>query len=261
MKTKKRSPREVIESSPMPEIEHTFVKHDGEETEDITNYSSNETQSNHSSIQTKDKYTHIHTHPTAVPKVKRSFLDTLFPGLFHPESRYNERREIDYSATPSSRDMDLFLKNKHEKTMVIAVREPDTGKIRGYTVVRKTKNTPTIINSEDIAQYRQGVRGRDYLNTLASAFQKFTKKYNLNYRFLPAENYEVNREKTQFIKKGLEKKVALVVAAVSFLGSLFTLYPNLNGNVIGQNMSVSNSISLILFIIGIISTLIYFKVR
>jgi hypothetical protein len=201
---RKRSPTKIIESTSNPEIEHTFAKFRGKELKDYTVDSSTETQSFRVPIDSKEQHMGIHTHPSSIPKRKRSVLDTLFPGLFHPESRYEERREIGYSALPSSRDMELFLEEKNEKAMAIAVREPETGKVRGYTIIMKTDKTPKpdllgLKFARDTEEYRQGYRRN--LSAIYEHFEKFAGKYHLKYRFLPAKGYQLNEAKTQFVKK------------------------------------------------------------
>ena len=272
---KKRSPRKVIESTFPPEVEHAFVKSQGREIEDLTNYSSTETQSNQSPVEGRKNYTHIHTHPSALPiKVKHKapiqnlsfweeILYRLFPRIFETEL-VTGYKEIDYSATPSGKDMELFLKEKNEKTMVIAVREPNTGRVRGYTILRKTEVTPKIVNAigVDVEEYRKAVRGPNRDTESFSALQSFTEKYHLNYRFLAAEDYKINEGKTQFVRKRLEHKVAATIAIIGFFGGALFLSSNITGNFIGNlSQAPSNIIGAVLFIVALIGAFLFFKKR
>jgi hypothetical protein len=200
---KKKSPTEIIESASNPDLEHAFVKFRGKELEDITIDSSTDRQSIQVPVGSKEQRMRVHTHLSSLPKERRSALDTMFPGLFHPESKYKERKEISYGALPSPKDMELFLEAKNERAAAIAVREPETGKVRGYTVIMKTDKTPKpgilgLNLAKDIDEYRKGYK---IIGAMHASFETLASKYHLKFRFLPAEGYQLNETKTQFVKK------------------------------------------------------------
>lgn len=62
----------------------------------------------------------------------------------------------------------------------------------------------------------------------------------------------VEKHSSEEQEKGLAGKVMNVIGSIALLGSLFFLYPNLTGNIIGNmNSSGSNWIGAILFILGL----------
>lgn len=264
MIVKKKSPTKIIESTFNPKIEHTFAKLRGKELEDHTSKFSSETRAIQTTIYSEKPYTHIHTHPTSVPKVKRSILETFFPRLFHLDKTYDEREELNYSGMPSGPDLYIFLRKNKLKTMIIAVREGDTGKVRGYTFVRKTKKTPKIKFfgrwGNDITEYSKVVIGSN-LGEVHSAFKNFTGKYNLQYRHLPAESYQLNETKTQFVrKKELEHIISTIIGIVVIGISLFFLDSSITGNAIGSSSKSSGSwIGIVLFLIGIAVAIFWFS--
>lgn len=59
--------------------------------------------------------------------------------------------------------------------------------------------------------------------------------------------------------KGLEGKLPAIIAISGLILSLFFLSSNFTGNVIGLNQTASNWTGIILFLVGIISAVFYFK--
>jgi hypothetical protein len=273
MTTKKKNRRtiEVIESTKHPEIEHRFIKYPGEEAVDITHESSSGERiakvDPYLEVDLLDehygkKYTSIHTHPSALRKGK-------------------EYVETDYSATPSALDMKLFLENNVAKADTIAVREPQTGKVRGYIVVRKTKNTPQPGDSiweviklnlglgfawrvrKDAAEYK--ATKAKYLKEhnfklVNEAFNNLAHKYHLQYKFLPAADYHINESRTQFVrKKGIEEKV---LAGLFILFGATFLTGGITGGVIGALSSSSlNFLGALFFVTGLCLLFISMKER
>jgi hypothetical protein len=119
-----KSPKAVIESTPSPAKERMFLKYPTSETRDITDYSrSNEKETYPdktrlaSLLRPDVRFTHIHTHP--------------------------------HDPTPSVEDLKVFMLSDDIRTMVIAARNPQTGKVERYNVIKKTKATPKFGRSFD----------------------------------------------------------------------------------------------------------------
>ena len=272
MVAKQRSTKKVIETSYPWEVEHSLYKLPGKEAEDVTDYDRlSETATFPEPVLSgvKKRYTAIHTHPSALQqkvKTQRDFVDKLLnfflPGLIPSEERRGPYKELNYSALPSGHDVDTFLEDNKQKTEVIAVREPETGKVRGYTVVRKTKRTPKIgiFNrlGADMKEYREGCKN---IENMHGAFEQFVSKYGLQYRLMPAEGYHLNETRTQFVKnEGLEQKLSGTTAVVALLGSLFFIGSSLTGNAIGSLSNITSSwIGGVLFCIGLISCFFWVK--
>ena len=263
---KRRSAKEVIESTKSPELEHSFLKYARGEPLEVTADGNTKTSSgvdHFKSIDITDaeenydrRYMQIHTHPTEVDgKVRNSVI-------------------------PSGPDLKNFLleKDKLNRTRAIATREPDTGKVRGYTVIRKTNNTPrvgffdelkSLIGKGLLSQIKRDTkeyshlmseyRAQGRLDLMYKTFENFAEKYQLNYKLKASEGYTLSDAKTRFEKKKNLEGIALT-AMFGLLGAIFIFYSNFTGNVIGNNVnSNSNLIGMVLFIVGIVGTFIYFK--
>ena len=118
-KPKRRSPKEIIESESKPENEYAYIKYPGQEMIPvhcasspgmvfINQYYINELIEKNP----RKKYTAIHTHS-----------DEIYPGV---------------------KDFYNFFLDKTAKTMVVAVQNPDSGNVQGYTVVRKARRNPIL---------------------------------------------------------------------------------------------------------------------
>jgi preprotein translocase subunit Sss1 len=123
---------------------------------------------------------------------------------------------------------------------------------------------------QDLEQYQRGIdRSLDggYFGTGAASngLYYISKKYNLQFRFVPTEGHALNEQGTRFIKKrkeqhNLEKKLAVLVSCIGLIGTIIFLSPNLTGNVIAERTSSDLSLpTSILFIIGILGMIIYFR--
>lgn len=286
-KKRYRATREVIESTNNPKVEHPFIKYPGREAEDIT-YAAKEgstkvDKEKYRKITEENpnkRYTLIHTHPSEAPR--RSF----FGWLQAPEiGRTAHKRMRDIAALPSGGDMRTIIYNRGLKTSAIAVRDTRTGEVLGYNIIKKTKETPTV-GSDDgtislgfflkylvgLDQYSRDAIGYDGKRAKAlnkndpaiarQAYEELLDKYNLKSRFVPADKYKLNEQSTAFVPKdnsGLERKVAGIVASILLVSSIFFLYSNMTGNVIGINKTSSNWIGGILFVIGLVGAFFYFK--
>jgi len=150
---KKRSPKEIIESNDNPKVEHAYVKFPGQQMIETTispdkfspekikarevlseAFGINRTQENScvsdeeliKQLQEKHRkrYMALHTHP-------------YLPG----------------AAVPSASDLYLFLQNDDVRTRVIISQDSQTGKLRGYTMLRKREKP-----SEKYLEFLRGKR-------------------------------------------------------------------------------------------------------
>ncbi len=140
--------------------------------------------------------------------------------------------------------------------MVIVQLSVKTGKVEGYLIFRKQKkfNGPRNLGREEATEYkwlREESCGKSPAELLSS-IEDLAQKYGLRYKYLPAEGYEVSKNRAWFIKKGLEGKVEGTTAILGLLASIFFLSANLTGNAI-SNLSLKNSnmigVMLFLFIV------------
>lgn len=296
---KRRSPIEIIESTKKPEVEHAFLKYPGEEPIDFTDYQrstpSEAKTTNKTTIMEANQnrpFTHIHTHPAQTPE----FTDS--ERRAYKKQGLGERelsRTAETSALPSPADLRTLIVDDDMKTMVIAVRDTKTGEVRGYRVIKKTKEAPkfgvskrefnehpiktilNIINANHFGfgrahktliddlnsygkQYSDSLKSGDY-NQAVQALDNVTHKYHLRHRMVSARGYHPNEARTTFVKKrGLEQIV--VVSIITLLGAILFLFPTFTANVIGNNVnSTPRWIGGALFIIGVVWTFIYFKVK
>jgi len=60
-------------------------------------------------------------------------------------------------------------------------------------------------------------------------------------------------------KAGTLEKTAATVAVIGILGGIFFLSPNITGNVIGNSSSTGNMAGIVLFVLGLVGALFYFK--
>jgi hypothetical protein len=262
-KHKKRRTVEVIESTPRPEIEHHFYKEKGKEIVENTDYKkSTHMLSSHYEVPSEIKeYTDIHTHPAKV-SVKslfsaNSFKDILTLLSIYKENPLKKYHETGSPAILSGDDFKKFLRSDREREKIIAVREPDTGKVRGYCVVGKTKKTPEVRGTDIFSLNMDFVNYNDVnnLKELRKNFDEIIKKYHLKYRFLPAKGYKLNDAGTQFVKiedNNLEKKILTSVFGMFAVAGLFFGFSNVTGAVIGFSKSFFFPVGIILFILGIL---------
>jgi len=274
--TKKRKRTvDVIEPTLEPSIEHTFYKFPGREAEDVTDYNRAKPYIAKKDIEKRREilrrnpgksYTDIHTHSSEAPKYP------LLHGLANWLLGVRKKGMTEVRAIPSYGDIGYFLWDTKIKTAVIAVRNPKTGEVQGYQVMRKTKNTPNIENwygevnkdfDNDLTEYCmktvQAMR-KNKPEIASSAFDNLARKYHIKHRMLPAKDYTINETKSKFVKKkGLEKTLETLIL-ICLGASILLLSSNFTGNVISNlNQKSSNWIGGILFIIGLIGAFVYFK--
>jgi len=198
---------------------------------------------------------------------------------------------------PSREDLIDILMRKTAKSGIIGQRDPLTGKIAGYFVIRRTKKTPAIpfhpepgSDPKEWEKWESKPDVKEAYNTLESsnygalpeinpkltpltpeqlennekALAQYAEKYHLQIKKVPAEGYFYEKG-MGFLKKKKESKLEQKVIAASIL-SLFAgiilLSAGITGNAIAD-LSVSNSKTLgtVLFIIGLIGGFFLLKKR
>ncbi|MFA5724335.1 MAG: hypothetical protein WC979_08835 [Candidatus Pacearchaeota archaeon] len=294
MPSKKYKPtKEVIEESPSPEYEHRLMKYPGIAAGDITDYKLLERDASPEADLVKKKqyldkgnkrkYALIHTHAS---KFKASpwekFFDFFTFGYF-----LNDLRQIKHSsAIHGGTDIRAFLFNPSWKSAPIAVRDPKTGKILGYNILKKTKKTPTppidpdFVTSQELQEglsnwkYSQEILNdadkyddirMDALSShnpagIRNVYDQMLKKYHLQSRFVPGKDYQVNKTGTAFERKALESKVEGAATVILLATSLFFISSSLTGNAtMSLNETTSSLIGGTLFILGIIGAFFYLR--
>ncbi|MDD5191772.1 MAG: hypothetical protein PHH54_05220 [Candidatus Nanoarchaeia archaeon] len=299
MGVKKRSPTKTIEATPHPEKEHTLIKPYKKEVIDITGYKSASNINARTEFRkfteatSNGPYIHIHTHPSEAPHLNFwDKLDLYFQGVGKKEIE----KWKNITALPSGADMGQLIITDDERTMDIAVRNPKTGEVLGYNVLRKTKKTPkwgtarayiqkhffkgvmNLINynllglgkrseelSKDKIKYHKevlkAVKSGNYQRA-NEALEIFADKYSLQHRMVPAQNYKVMETKGTFVNKGLEQTVSVFIGIGGLLISLLFLSSNFTGFAIANlTQRTSNIIGMILFIVSLIVLFFIMKRR
>ncbi|MBU1104220.1 MAG: hypothetical protein KJ600_06740 [Nanoarchaeota archaeon] len=136
---------------------------------------------------------------------------------------------------PSRGDVDGFLEDAEERTMVIAQTDRETGEVQGYTVLRKTRKTPKSERSPSYSSlnfFYKLLLKRDRLlksaKTLISSYdeysdkdelEKLAKRYNLRYKFVPvSDNMKDKRRKKSKLEEAVAT-VALIALSLSIITS------------------------------------------
>lgn len=210
--TKKKNPTEILESIKDPSLEIILAGHPGKEMEDISQTRSrdfvhcDEKRLKEIADENNGKYRLLHNHP-----------------------RTEEDLNISHSL-PYPGDLLSFMIEKGVETSRVAQQDPQTGKVAGYYIVRKTKETPQIIleptrgsSSEkkkwviehpvekvqsdkfwlDIENYEKLAFLREEKQNpeaLAKGLQIFADEYKLQIRIIPRPGY-LYKEGIGFIKK------------------------------------------------------------
>lgn len=285
--------KEVIEESFSPQFEHRLMKYPGQKAKDITDYNNLKPESSEvDEAQKKEyqkgnegrKYSLIHTHSSENPKL--SWKDKLNFFIWNNVAPWDLKYTKKISALHGGSDIRSFLYNPGWKSEPVAVRDPKTGKLLGYNVLKKTKMTPVppvdidLVSPQEFdekmskwkyadqiyedAENFDDIRMKALIHHNPSearrAYDMLIKKYHLKSRFVPAKDYQVNDTGTAFETKKLESRVAAVAASIFLISSIFFLSANLTGNIIASlNPSTSNLIGEILFILGIIGAFFYLR--
>ena len=190
---KRKSPKEVIEMTRYPKFEHSFIKYSREEPIP-TSIVDNGCREN--LYQTEEDFFKDYS-----ARLKHPFRK--FSGIHTHVVRCGRGEYID--ALPSDYDIYILLEDKREKASIIAQHDPDTGKVEGYTIIRKTKKTPKKVTGivknntwkdETFAEYRRAINSffKDKINAeeLDEHLLKILDKYHLQRRFVPADGYKLS---------------------------------------------------------------------
>ncbi|MBI2047043.1 hypothetical protein HYT26_02675 [Candidatus Pacearchaeota archaeon] len=243
-KQKRETPKEVIESIKRPYFEHIWVKYPGEKMINVT--------SSHT----------IATAEADMDKVAKLVQEHLGKRLTsaHNHPNYNPflKGILGSKPTPSLSDFNNFLGEDRVKTMVIAQNNAYTGELEGYGVYKKTKRTP----SAEPPLFQRFLYGfASEIGLTKTALNYYAGNFDIKYRFIPAEGYHLRGNKfVKSDKKSLEGKVSATTAIIGLLGSIFFLSANLTGNVISNlSLKTSNMIGVVLFLVGVVGGLFYFR--
>lgn len=277
---KRRSPRDVIEGTPSPELEHAFVKYLGVNAEDVTDYENAHENSakvnNDKLLKYQERYDRqnpslIHTHPSETPRF--NLAERFVYWLKYGAGKKDILRVKNLSALHSGGDIKFLLYADPVKSAPIAVIDSETGKLLGYNVLRKTKKTPKIselgkqldkVIGQDIRYYNKAwVTSLKKDNPLIArvAYDKLLLKYHLKSRFVPAKDYQTDEYSTRFVpRERLEQKVASIFIIGGFIVSLLLLSTNITGfTILNLNNMNSNIIGAFLFIASLMG--LYFLNR
>jgi len=261
---RRKRPIDVFESEKDHTKEHAYVKFRGREPVDVTGTRNSETSTNIdrgkiSGLRKNDEpYSIIHEHP--------------------------DKGDVDVPyALPDSEDLKNFL-TWPEKYSIIIHKNAKTGKELGRTFLKKTSYTDKKINQlieADSQKYRKkslpGFKNssiphpsvieqeaEELLDENASYvnFVELMDRVGLKYRFVPAKGYEFSKKELKYVpsrNSGIESKVIVFIGIMSFIFSLLSWSTNINGFIINSNILEINYSGIILFLIGIVLSIIYFR--
>jgi|TARA_Y100000031_G_scaffold13671_1_gene14402 hypothetical protein len=260
---KKKSPRKIIESAKNPERESMYAKYPGGEITDIAKrrgkYSTSMSYNKLKKIKDKrgESHTHIHTHPSSFNLRKIS-----------PENRGSAKMmfENDLYTFPTYSDINSFLQNKDQKTMVIVGRDPKTGKVGRSVFFRKTRNTSKDIGilpsgiAETIyeLQYGKDYRGKGYPLAMGT-LKQIANEYGFQVRELDEKGKTVWKY-NPLTKNAVSLESKAIASAFLFLSSLFLISFKFTGFSIYRISA--NSLSLLgatLFLISLIFMFLSFR--
>ncbi len=239
-KAKIKSPTEIIENIDRPWLESSYSKYPGKEL----------------------KHTSFARGPRIVtPNIP---LAALFRKKKDRTWIHTHTSHEGYTTTvlPSQSDILYFLEDKSSRYSGIAQTDPETGKVKGYLIMKKTKNTLKARGHGDkLEKYLCGVRAP------IKQFEDLCTYFNIKYRFVPAKGFKYGGEEfypNSDVKikkeKSLETKLALIIGISALTLSLIFLSPNLTGNAIANlTTKTSSIIGAGLFIVGIVGSYFYFK--
>ncbi len=242
IKRKRLTPTEIIESMPHPAYESAFMKIPGQlidthrwrDKESVWEDQKKILKILEKNPQTKGKYTGIHTHKTK----EESFQPEIY--------------------RPSAMDLRGFLRKPQEKTMIVAVQNIKNGKILGYSLVRKTKNTLLNYDSMEFLDDLDIYNERTEAGKEIEALDDFCKKYHLQWGAISRTGEGSIRGK--YNNQGLLEKSIRTISIIAIFSGIFFFSFNLTGNTISNlNSKFNNIIGIILFLLGIILGLFYFR--
>lgn len=262
---KKRSAREIIESTKNPKLEQAYVKFPGKEIMPVGKnrgeYSVGTRWEKVRGLWKNNErrpYTHLHTHP--------------FPGSANPYLQ----------SLPSYEDVQNFICDDNSKSMVIGQTDAEKGRLNGYFVLRKTKDTPKsdrteVINPiKKLIRYMEGeyipshlesglrhycfmsrdeLKGEEWIKSIEEGIEDLAKAFKLQYKFIPGKKSNVENSSGSI---GLEK-LAATASVIAILSGSFFFSTKITANVVGVSAQTSSLIGAGLIIIGLVSGLFYFR--
>jgi len=266
----KESPKRIIESEKKPKFEKAYVKFPRHKPVDVSEkrerssvWSSEEKMKSLQLEHGGQSYTHIHTHPhKSILGNILDYISSFFIETNRKQDDYDRKeilnrikKEKGETYIPSSQDIKHFLFFSQEKSMVIAGQEEHNGKLIGYFILKKTKDTPRNIDTREVDPILE-----DYhlfsVSQKKFAIRKIADKYHLQYREIDAKGVTIDKYNRP---RSLEKRViASIIVILSLFLSLFFLSANLTGNVIG-NLTKTSSNWIGVLILGLVGVVIYFK--
>jgi hypothetical protein len=266
--SEKRSPTKVMEKT-KPDKEHRFIKYAGKDPIEVgLNGTAESVDADLDKIQLvldrhgRKPYADIHSHPYD-PKEMEEFKGRKFLA------------GTGGAPLPSRGDLRSFLKNDLERTMYIQQRNIQTGDVEGYFVLRKKADGPRIGYSphytpDELKKIHfsnglwEGIKStartvlyglrinrttRKYHTVLAiskaideptyitKALERISERYGLQYKFVPAKDFELDKEGLRFRKKkGLEDHFLLGISFVTLVLSS-VLGIQITGTVIAESRS------------------------
>ena len=281
---KKKSPKEIIESVENPEFEASWYKFPGEEMKADSLKRMKEPDGSRGYVyRSQDKL-----NSAIENRVKRKGDRNSLPAGIHTHPGFDA--EPGYYPYPGVTDFLLLLSDPNKKSEIVARTNSKTGKLSGYGIIRKTKKTPPpsyfvqagqLKNPVSRFLFDQGLYRpplREYMSNfdkviqeygdatdsgnikiVNEALKRFTKKYHLQYKFVPDKEYAKDWAKKH---GGLENSLTTATAIISgaaFLLSFLFISSSLTGHAISNlNQTSSDWIGGILFVIGLIGFFIVF---
>lgn len=242
---KKRSHKKIIEETQNSEVEHAYIKFPGRELQEIKSHSTPDyVYTDSKDIEQKlkqshsDEYTFLHTHP-----VPERFW-------FLPASN-TEARKLIY---PSVGDIYELMRDPKRREGVIATRGTKTGKVYGYLILRKTKETPVIgengENATPANQYPLYRYPSETVEDYQRDLENICRAYHLKYRMVGIAGVK-------------RKKVAITMTLIlSITFGLFFLSSNITGNAIADLSNKTTSfLGAGLLIVGLVAGFFLMKAR
>ena len=219
---KKKTPTEIIESTSRPYLEAAFVKpRRGEFWRRLIQWRR--------------------------PKAVRSLYRLDSPDFDIHTHVYIEGKK--WNGIPSPRDFKDFLGND-SKMSAVAQRDSITGKVMGYTFLRKTREYEEPTSRNLFGELRT-IKSEKSEKSLESYMGR-VKSENIQMRFVPAPGYKFNKETGNYVpkEKSLERTVATALIASFILAAVF-LNQNLTGFIISNSVQNYSLITILLLVIAI----------
>jgi hypothetical protein len=184
-KPKKRSPKEIIEADAKkePHKEHAYFQVKGDEIIPITKSATDDEV-----IYDQAKIEQI---IAAFPKINLRDIHTHLTC---------QEGYVIFAATPSKEDIKDFLSEEYSRDMIIFQQNDKTNEVEGLTWLKKRKKVKKlgVIQFLDFIKYEFIQKN---LEKPIPAFKEIAKKYNLQYKFVPAKGYKLAKNGIEYVKK------------------------------------------------------------